>query len=146
LIPSAFGQRFFVVSSNLDLTSGGNACSLTPGDISERTGVDVSFDGTVPGQVVGSKPGNCAAYSRVNVAVADLQEMQNQFREQIDSGLKLMAENQTKGLPQAPAADARAVYTVAAAEGAEAKLASQEDAARTIEAEVRQENRIAIRR
>jgi hypothetical protein len=57
-----------------------------------------------------------------------------------------MAENQAEGLPQAPAADARAVYTVAAAEGAEAKLASQEDAARTIEAEVRQENRIAIRR
>jgi hypothetical protein len=146
LIPSAFSQRFFVVSSNLDLTSGGNACSLTPGDIIERTGVDVSSDGTVPGQVVSSKPGNCAAYSRVDVAVADLQEMQNQFREQIDSGLKLMAENRMKGLPQAPAADARTVYTAAAAEGAEAQLASQEDDARALEAEVRQPDHIAIRR
>jgi hypothetical protein len=80
------------------------------------------------------------------VAVADLQEMQNQFREQIDSGLKLMAENRMKGLPQAPAADARTVYTAAAAEGAEAQLASQEDDARALEAEVRQPDHIAIRR
>jgi hypothetical protein len=143
--PSAFTQKFFVVSSNLDLTAAGGACSLTPGDIIQRTGADVSSDGTVAAEVVSSKPGNCAANNPVEVSIADLQEMQNQFREQIDSGLKLMAENKD-GLPPAPAADARTVYSAAPAEGVEAELASQEEAARLLEAEVRQGEPIAIRR
>jgi hypothetical protein len=37
------------------------------------------------------------------VAVDDLQEMHNHFREQLDSGLKTLADNQGKnGLPAAP--------------------------------------------
>jgi hypothetical protein len=37
------------------------------------------------------------------VQVSDLQEMHNQFREQIDSGLKALADNSGKGgLPPAP--------------------------------------------
>ncbi len=139
-IPPALSQRFFVVSSNLDLTAAGQACSLTPGDIVQRKGTDVSAAGTVAAEVVASKPGDCAVDSAIDVAVADLQEMQNQFREQIDSGLKLMAENQAQGLPQAPAADARtiAAFTAAPADGAEAQLSSQEEAARQLEAELRQ--------
>jgi hypothetical protein len=137
-VPSALSQRFFVVSSNLDLNAAGNSCVLTPGDIIQRKGNDVSQDGNITAEVVASKPGNCATDSLVDVAVADLQEMQNQFREQVDAGLKLMADNQAKGLPQAPAADARTVFTAAPADGAEAQLASQEQAASKLEAEVRQ--------
>jgi len=98
-VPPAFRQSFFVVSSNLDVTAAGQACSLTPGDIIQRKGNDVSAGGTVTAEVVASKPGDCAVDSPIDVGVADLQEMQNQFREQIDSGLKLMAENQARGLP-----------------------------------------------
>jgi hypothetical protein len=127
-----------VVSSNLELTVGGQSCSLTPGDIIQRKASDVSTDGTVAAEVVASKPGNCAADSRVDVSVADLQEMQNQFRALIDSGLKLMAEDQAKGLPKAPATDARTVFTAAPAEDAEAQIASQEDVASKLEAEVHQ--------
>jgi hypothetical protein len=128
--PSAFSQRYFVVSSNLDLTAAGQECSLTPGDVIQRIGTDVSSDGTVSAMVIGSKLGNCAANSWVDVEVADLQEMQNQFREQIDAGLKMMAQNQAKGLPAAPEADARTVDTAAPAEHAAQQLAEQESAAR----------------
>jgi hypothetical protein len=134
--PTAFRQRYFVVSSNMDLIAGGQECSLTPGDIIQRIGTDVSSDGTVSAMVIGSKPGNCAANSRVDVDVADLQEMQNQFREQIDAGLKLMAQNQAKGLPAAPEADARTIYTAAPAEHAADEIAEQESAARALEAEI----------
>lgn len=40
---------------------------------------------------------------KVTVAVQDLQEMHNHFSEQIDAGLKTLADNQGKnGLPRAP--------------------------------------------
>jgi hypothetical protein len=143
--PSAFSQRSFVVSSNLELTAAGQACSLTAGDIIQRTGADVSSDGTVAAEVIASKPGNCAANSRIDVDVADLQEMQNQFREQIDCGLKLMAQNQAGGLPQAPETETHIVFTAAAAEGAAEQLASQEEAARSLEAELR-DDVVPIRR
>jgi hypothetical protein len=136
--PPALIQRFFVVSSNLELTAGGQSCSLSPGDIIQRKASDVSSDGTVAAEVVASNPGNCVVDALIAVSVVDLQEMQNQFRAQIDSGLKLMAENHAKGLPQAPATDARTAFTAAPAEDAEAQLASQEDVASKLEAEVRQ--------
>lgn len=136
--PPALSQRFFVVSSNLDLTAEGQPCTLTPGDIIQRKANNVSAGGTVMAEVVASKSGNCPVDTRIDVSVVDLQEMQNQFRAQIDSGLKVMAENQAKGLPQAPAAHARTVFSADPFEDAEAQLASQEDIASQLEAEVRQ--------
>jgi len=47
-------------------------------------------------EVVSSKSGDCAAESGGTVQLADLQEMHNQFREQLDAGLKKLAENQAK--------------------------------------------------
>jgi hypothetical protein len=134
--PAAFNQRYFVVSANLELVASGQECSLTPGDVIQRIGTDASSDGTVSAMVIGSKPGNCSAHSWVDVDVADLQEMQNQFREQIDAGLKMMAQNQAKGLPAAPEADARTVYTAPPAEHAAELLAEQESTARALEAEI----------
>jgi hypothetical protein len=66
--------------------------------------------------------------------------MHNQFREQIDSGLKMLAENQAKGLPNGPAADARAVAAGIAdpASDAATQLASQESDAARLEAQVGQ--------
>jgi hypothetical protein len=140
-LPPALNQRFFVVSSNLDLTTTtAQACSLTPGDIIQRKGKDVTTDGGVVVDVVSSKPGDCSADSEAAVQVADLQEMHNQFREQIDSGLKMLADNQAKGLPNGPAAGARPVAegTADAAPDAAAQLATQETDAANLEAQVRQ--------
>jgi hypothetical protein len=141
-LPPALKQRFFVVSSNLDITTEANqACSLTPGDIIQRKGLDASADGGVAVEVVSSKPGDCAADSRAAVQLADLQEMHNQFREQLDSGLKTLADNQARGLPNAPAAAPRTVAegTTDPAPGAEAQLVAQETDAAKLEDQVRQD-------
>jgi len=139
--PPALNQRFFVVSSNLDITTGaGQACSLSPGDIIQRKGKDVTPDGGVAVEVVSSKPGDCAADSPATVQLADLQDMHNQFREQLDSGLKTLAENQAKGLPNGPAAGARPVAegTADPVADAESQLIAQETDAAKLEAQVRQ--------
>jgi hypothetical protein len=94
----------FIVSSNLDVTpDDGPECELTPGDIITRTNNKPDDKNTVPAMVTSSKNGNCSTGSNVRIQVSDLQEMHNHFREQIDSGLKMLAENQGKGgLPKAP--------------------------------------------
>jgi len=140
-LPPAMGQRFFVASSNLDITTeAGQACTLTPGDIVEREGRAVSADGGVDVEVVSGKRGDCPAYSRAAVQLADLQEMHNQFQEQLDSGLKLLADNQAHGLPNGPAAGARTVADGNAdpVADAESQLVAQETDAAKLEAQVRQ--------
>lgn len=140
--PPALTQKIFVVSSNLDLAERGQACSLTAGDIIERRGKDAEADGTVKAEVVSSKRGDCAADSdaTVQVQLADLQEMHNQMQQKIDAGLKTLADNQAKGLPNAPATK---VTTVAAGTAdpdanAAASLAKQDGDAARIETQVRQ--------
>ena len=50
-----------------------------------------------------SKKGDCGAGQQVAVSVEDLQDMHNRFQEQLDSGMKDLAEKQGKGgLPKAP--------------------------------------------
>jgi hypothetical protein len=59
--------------------------------------------------VSASQKSDCPSGSQVAVAVDDLQEMHNHFREQLDSGLKTLADNQGKnGLPAAPDTKTRA--------------------------------------
>lgn len=104
--PSALdpAHRVFIVASNMDVTTDdGQECGLTPGDIILRTG-DKMVDGTRVGvSVQSSKRGDCQAGANTTMEVADLQEMHNRFREQLDTGLKQLAENQGKnGLPPAP--------------------------------------------
>jgi hypothetical protein len=139
-LPPALNQRFFVVASSLDVPAdAGQTCSLTPGDVIQRKGKDVVFGG-VAVEVVASKPGDCVADSPATVQLADLQEMHNRFREQLDSGLKMLAENQAKGLPNGPAAAGRPVAegTADPVADAGAQLAAQETDAAKLEAQVRQ--------
>jgi hypothetical protein len=139
-LPPALSQKFFVVSASLEVaTAPDKVCSLTPGDIIQRKGKDV-VDGGVAVEVESSKSGDCPADSRASVQLADLQEMHNQFREQIDSGLKTLAENQAKGLPTAPASEERPVQegTALPVPDAETQLVAQETAVANLEAQVRQ--------
>jgi hypothetical protein len=139
--PPALTQRFFVVSSNLDVTTtAGQACSLTPGDIIKRKGTEVTADGGVTVEVDSSKAGDCAVDSEAPVQVADLQEMHNRFREQLDSGLDTLAKNQAKGLPSGPPAGARPVAegTADQVRDADAQLVAQEADAAKVEAQVGQ--------
>jgi hypothetical protein len=97
-------KRVFVVASTLDTrTAEGQECSLTPGDIITRLTDTPDANRHVTVSVLSSKPTDCAPGAQVTVAVQDLQEMHNRFREQIDAGLKTLADNGGKGgLPAAP--------------------------------------------
>jgi hypothetical protein len=137
-------QRIFVVSMNLDVNpAGGQGCALTPGDIILRTGDNITPENQVGVSVLSSKPGDCPVNSAANVDVASLQEMHNQFREQIDNGMKQLADNQGKnGLPSAPAAAPRQVAEgqapPEAANTVEQALAQQQADATQAEQEVQQ--------
>jgi len=97
-------QRVFVVSSNLAVpTIAGQDCELTPGDIITRLDDTPNNNNQVRVSVSGSKGNDCRAGSTLMVQLGDLQEMHNQFQEQIDSGLKTLVDNSGKGgLPPAP--------------------------------------------
>jgi hypothetical protein len=139
-VPPALTQRFFVVSSNLNIiTAAGQSCSLTPGDVIERTGRDVGPDGGVAVNVLTSKPGDCSSDSVASVQLGDLQDMHNQFQEQIDAGLKTVADNQAQGLPSSPAAGARPVAdgTADPAPDAASQVGAQDTDAAKLEAQVR---------
>lgn len=141
-LPPAMSQKFFVVSSSLELTTkDGVACSLTPGDVIERKSQTVDAKGGVATEVVSSKQGDCPADSSTDVQVSDLQDMHNQLREQLDSGLNVLAKNDAKGLPAAPPSETRSVAegTANPAPNAAAQLVTQDADASKLELQVRQD-------
>jgi hypothetical protein len=104
--------KVLVVSTGLNLTAGsdGQTCALTPGDIIERTGRNVSADGQVPVSVLDSKEGDCPVGFATALDVSALQDMYNDFRAQISAGLEKLAGSQGQGgLPAGPAADPQPV-------------------------------------
>lgn len=105
-VPAAIDPkiRIFLVYADLDLTtSGGVECGLTPGDVVYRTGDKPDADNMVDATVKSSKKGECSIGATVGIDTADLQEMHNQLRIQMDAGLKELAEKQGKdGIPAAP--------------------------------------------
>jgi hypothetical protein len=101
--------RIFVVSTSFAVNANGQDCDLTPGDIIKRTNnAMISARNTVNVTVLSSKPGDCPAKSAAEVDVATLQEMLNQFQDHVDSGLRVLADNQGKGgLPASPPPEAK---------------------------------------
>lgn len=132
------------MSTNLDLTTqGGQNCALTPGDIILRTGDEMTNDGRIGISVLSAKPGDCPVNATANLEVVALQEMHNQFREQIDTGLKTLADNQGKnGIPPGPPPNPRSVTEGQAPPEAlstvEDALARQQSDASEAEAEIQQ--------
>jgi hypothetical protein len=106
-VPDALnpGERVFVVATTLDVTvpASGQECSLTPGDVVMRLSDTPDANQNVTASVQSSKQADCATGQTVAIGVQDLQEMHNQFREQLDAGLKTLADKGgTGGLPKAP--------------------------------------------
>jgi len=96
-------RRTFVVASSLDVTSEGQECALSAGDVITRLTDKPDQDGKVTASVTASKKKDCAAGTQVAVSVDDLQEMHNHFQEQLDAGMKKLASVQgTEGIPTAP--------------------------------------------
>ena len=143
-LPAALdpNHRVFVVFSVLELTANGETCSLTSSDVVKRTEDTPDNDNTLAVQILASKKSDCAMGSQARIQLTDLNDMQNHLREQVDAGMKVLAEKQGKdGLPAAPAANPRAVPEGTAAPDATAAedLQKQQQEADQTEKEVEQE-------
>jgi hypothetical protein len=105
-LPAVLGQpnHVFIVSSSLDVTTDDQQeCGLRPGDILRLVSAPASDAAIVELRVASSKRMDCPAGVTVGVSLQDVQEMQNAFRSQIESGLgSLMAGQGRGGIPVAP--------------------------------------------
>ena len=99
-------RRVFVVHVDVDIEgSGGQLCGLSPGDVLQRTSEAPSSDGRISVMVLSSKNPSCPESLQGSIDLGTLQDMDNQFREQIAAGLgKLAATAGRSGIPSAPAA------------------------------------------
>ncbi len=96
-------RRTFVVANALSVTANGQECGLTAGDVLTRLTDTPDADNMVNAAVTATKKSDCAAGQTVAVKVDDLQEMQNHFDEQLNSGMGELAKKQgTGGMPKAP--------------------------------------------
>jgi hypothetical protein len=135
-------HRIFVAYSVVEADAGDDTCSLTSSDVIKRVEDTPDHDNTVAVHVLASKNADCTIGSTVRVDLADLVDMENHLREQVDAGLKILSEKQGKdGLPAAPTANPRAVAEGMAAPDptASADLRSQVKEADQSEKEVEQE-------
>jgi len=102
-VPAALDPKHtvFVVATPLEATVNDEACSLSAGDIVQRTENQEDADKTVGVKILSSKTNDCSAGSATRVKVEDLQDMHNDFRQKMDSGLEQLAKG-GNGLPKAP--------------------------------------------
>jgi len=104
-VPAALdpARHTFIVASDLTVSSNGQECQLTAGDVIKRTSDTPDEDRRVTATVSASKKADCAVGQEVAVGVDDLQEMHNKFEEQLDNGMKDLSSKQGQnGLPKAP--------------------------------------------
>ena len=137
--PPALKDSVFIVSSNLDVTTGGNPCTLTPGDMIRRTSAEVSTNGNVSLEVLTSQQGDCAENASIQLDLPTLQEMHNQFREQMDAGLKVLTNN-PHGLPAGPSSSPRVLAegTVSPTQDVDSQVTSQNSLANQAESQMKQ--------
>lgn len=104
-VPAALdpARHTFIVSSDLTVSSNGQECQLTAGDVIKRTSDTPDEDRKVTAVISASKKSDCAVGQEIAIGVDDLQEMHNKFEEQLDNGMKDLASKQGQnGLPKAP--------------------------------------------
>ena len=138
-------RRLFVVPGNLAMTTvDGQDCELTAGDLITRLDDTPDSNNKVRVSVSSSKAGDCSVGATLMVDVNDLQEMQNQFGEKVDTGLKTLADSSGKaGLPPAPDTGTTAgeVPTPPPDANVDAALQAQQQQANQTEQQVQQEVR-----
>jgi hypothetical protein len=135
-------RRAFVVDNTITVVSNGQECSLTGGDVITRLTDTPDASNKVTASVSASKSNECAAGAQIAVSVDDLQEMRNHFEEQLDNGMKVLAEKQGTGnMPKAPDTGTTASDIPAPQPDTTAskELTDQEAAANQTEAQVKQE-------
>ncbi len=105
--PAVFAANtphIFIVTTGLDVTSQGQQCPVTEGDVLQTRGALPQNAPAADAVVMASKGQDCAKGSVVSVQVQDLVEMQNHMRETLDQGLgDLQSKAGKGGLPTVPA-------------------------------------------
>jgi hypothetical protein len=104
-LPSALTpNHLFVASENLDVTTADQqTCSISPGDLLRLDAAPTDGVPLTNLHVASSKRADCPAGTQISVSLQDLQDMQNNLRADIDSGLEALRSNQGQGgLPPAP--------------------------------------------
>ena len=133
-------NRTFIVSSTLsETTADGTACSLSPGDVLTRIGDTPDENQNVNVMITSGQSADCPTGTQVAVAVSDLQDMHNDFRQKMDTGLQSLADNQgKKGMPSSPPPDRKASPAGTAEPDADAatELATTDEDAQKAEADV----------
>lgn len=99
-------NHLFVVDQVQNVsTSDGQQCNLSVGDVIKLVAAPPDGAASADLTVVSSRKGDCASGLTISVPLDSLQEMQNNFRAQLDSGLQALHDQQGKGgLPAAPMA------------------------------------------
>ncbi len=97
------GSHVFVVSTPLQVDDGRMGCALTEGDVLRMNGAPPPNASFATVTVLASKGHDCRRDSRVQVALNDLVEMQNQMRANLDQGLNdLQSRQGQEGMPSLP--------------------------------------------
>ncbi len=97
-------RHVFLVGHSLDVVnSAGAECAVSQGDALQLVGPPPPESPTASLLVLSTKGGiECQRGDTVSVQIADLQEMQNNMRENIDAGMGEMQSKQGSGLPAIP--------------------------------------------
>jgi len=97
-------NHVFVVNQDLNVvTADQQSCGLGAGGVLKLIATPADDSPTADLSVVSSRRYDCPAGVTVTVSLQDLQDMQNHFRAQLDSGLKTLHDEQgQQGLPGAP--------------------------------------------
>ena len=97
-------NHLFVVDQVQNVsTADGQQCALSVGDVIKLVAAPPDEASTANLIVVSTHKGDCPAGATVALPLESLQEMQNNFRAQLDSGLQALHDQQGKGgLPAAP--------------------------------------------
>jgi hypothetical protein len=97
-------NHLFVVSYAMNVTTADQqGCGLEGGNVLKLVAAPDTDSPAANLTVVSSRRGDCPAGAQVTISLDDLQEMQNNFRAQLDAGLHTMHDQQGQGgLPGAP--------------------------------------------
>jgi hypothetical protein len=97
-------NHLFVAGAPLNVLTGDNqTCGISIGDVLRLNAAPADNSTAADLTVMTSRQTDCPAGAQVTVSLADLQDMQNNFRAQLDSGLQTLHSGQGQGgLPAAP--------------------------------------------
>jgi hypothetical protein len=100
--------HIFVAGSPITVSSGGEDCSITDGDVLSLPAAPPKDSESANLTVLASKKADCTENSSVAIKLTDVQDMQNHLLASIDKGMGEMKDNGAKGGLPAPPADVTA--------------------------------------